>query len=1279
MDLTLLPAPVSEYNKQGTGARFTVRSASSPSYSLNRRPGLRRRAVLEKETKRENREEVPERERDREEVTERERDREEVPERERDREEVTERERDREEVTERERDSEEVTERERDREEVTERERDREEVTEREREGEEVKDKHFTQKQAGTNKEVQTVTKTQARTGNRTTVLCEEKGTSDHKVSRQLNQNGTGGKVIPASGTDKSGNCSAAAGVRGRSEWRSHNLSSRSKSLDWRGGASGPDQGTRVLVISSDRAKVSPKRAESLERSRDRFEGTGSTVMSRVKVYNSTGTGNKCEEKRPMEQFPNEHTGLSRANQAVDKAGWGQSLPSRLRPQSGSGSGLSSASGLRETSASLGPKGGQSIWERIEKLYRSTESGKTEDSSRTKHLSASVGAPVVQRRRSTTESPSSRPLSQRRRVSYEADAEGTFPRRSSVEEKTSSLQNNKTDSCTPPADASSSVNPADRPPGGRRQGQSQVRRQEDGDVLRDRGVQEMGTRSLDRARSKFTVAAQIRSVRAAGSVTGVHTQPHTLFEEETSNSSRDLSGHREGRASGSKDEDRVNSMERKGGLDDINDKTRERTVTPVVVERLKERDQERGSGAKIKEENGMKSSNLTEDVFESSTQKISLKTTEGKKFPEKRVIPSAASVRNKIHQYEALTQRIQSSATNQFHVHRRAFSVPAPLSGVGDGVKKSGSGKEIGGQRDGWEGLREGGLKTGEEGKVTEGVRKCGSGPAVIEIHEDSKKAQRGTNLRSTSLVEVGVRRRNGERRARDVGDREGTEEVGNNRSDDFGKYSRLKDKLELEIPLNTAAKTQNYVNLHIDETDFCKATSPDKSSKTETTSGDAPSSTRRDSADAAGGLLGVPELSGAQSGPPSGVPLPGRDNDRTPTNTPRNSAFLSHRPLVEHTPGPADGERQSTPVSTRSGPTPGRDSLVLPDLVPPAAAAAHLKGEERDDNLDTWVASWNQKIEGWSDDDDDEEGTEKDENSNYDSDSADSSVTITSNMSQSDRRSFCVSLAELCNFSGAEYESDDSDEWSSGRRSASLSSDMSALSCVSVLPSEELDKLLEDVRGLGDTALQNYNNVKVVVLHKEVGVGLGFSMAGGLDQNKPITVHRLFPSGVAAQEGSIQEGDQVLSINGTALCGSGHWEALRTLKRAKTRGMGVVVLRRGGGSTPSKGTAGADAQERTQTQSTNAGQRVCVRLEKQSRDLGFSLEGGVGWDKPLSIQKIFQGGPVNEVYPGDEVREIQGVSVVGMRRLEAWNLIRRLPPGPVEVVLHRPLKPQQT
>ncbi|KAG7282137.1 hypothetical protein CRUP_034884, partial [Coryphaenoides rupestris] len=305
-----------------------------------------------------------------------------------------------------------------------------------------------------------------------------------------------------------------------------------------------------------------------------------------------------------------------------------------------------------------------------------------------------------------------------------------------------------------------------------------------------------------------------------------------------------------------------------------------------------------------------------------------------------------------------------------------------------------------------------------------------------------------------------------------------------------------------------------------------------------------------------------------------------------------------------------------------------------------------------RKQDLKAWIVSVNQKIEGWSDDDEDDDGTEKDEDSNYDSDSAESSVTVTSNMSQSDRRSFSMSLADLCNFGGVDYESEsDSEVWLPGRRSASMSSNASAFSCVSVLPTEELDRLLDD----------NYNDVQVVVLHKDVGVGLGFSMAGGADQNKPITVHKVFPLGAAAQEGSIRAGDQVLSINGTTLCGSGHWEATRTLRKAKSRGMGVVVLRRGGILSPSNEEDGTDELDGAQTQSRDTGQRVCIQLEKQSRDLGFSLEGGVGsslGDKPLSIQKVFQGGPAHQVLPGDEVVEIQGVNTTGMRRLEAWTLI---------------------
>lgn len=166
---------------------------------------------------------------------------------------------------------------------------------------------------------------------------------------------------------------------------------------------------------------------------------------------------------------------------------------------------------------------------------------------------------------------------------------------------------------------------------------------------------------------------------------------------------------------------------------------------------------------------------------------------------------------------------------------------------------------------------------------------------------------------------------------------------------------------------------------------------------------------------------------------------------------------------------------------------------------------------------------------------------------------------------------------------------------------------------------------------------------------------------------NKPVTVHRIISGGVAAQEGSIFEGAQVLSINGTALQNSAHWEALRTLRKAKGQGMAVVVLQ--------SGNSRKDVTEKTGI----TGRRVRVTLNKSSSDLGFSLEGGVGsssGDKPLTIQKIFRGGPMSEVFPGDELLEVQGQSLKGLMRLEAWNLIKKLPSGPVDILLHRPHQP---
>nr|CAD7568815.1 unnamed protein product [Timema californicum] len=72
---------------------------------------------------------------------------------------------------------------------------------------------------------------------------------------------------------------------------------------------------------------------------------------------------------------------------------------------------------------------------------------------------------------------------------------------------------------------------------------------------------------------------------------------------------------------------------------------------------------------------------------------------------------------------------------------------------------------------------------------------------------------------------------------------------------------------------------------------------------------------------------------------------------------------------------------------------------------------------------------------------------------------------------------------------------------------------------------------------------------------------GLGFSIVGGRDSpkgNMGIYVKTVFPSGQAAENGRLKEGDEILAVNGKALHGLSHQEAITVFKDIKS---GQVVL----------------------------------------------------------------------------------------------------------------------
>ncbi|XP_027871246.1 pro-interleukin-16 isoform X1 [Xiphophorus couchianus] len=228
------------------------------------------------------------------------------------------------------------------------------------------------------------------------------------------------------------------------------------------------------------------------------------------------------------------------------------------------------------------------------------------------------------------------------------------------------------------------------------------------------------------------------------------------------------------------------------------------------------------------------------------------------------------------------------------------------------------------------------------------------------------------------------------------------------------------------------------------------------------------------------------------------------------------------------------------------------------------------------------------------------------------------------------------------------------------------------AHSVISVIPSQEIQKMIEEVEALDEETLKQLLDIHVVILHKDIGAGLGFSIAGGCDlENKAPTVHKVFPCGLAAQEGTIQKGDVVLSINGLTLCGVKHMDATAILRQTRSQTLAVVVICKRTNEEEKDG--GNRMGEETVEQETP----LSVDVEKGSGGIGFSLEGGRGsiqGDRPLVINRIFKGGAGEQsgLQCGDELLQVQGVSLQDMTRFEAWKMIKALPEGLVRLVIRR-------
>ncbi|XP_066886951.1 PDZ domain-containing protein 2 isoform X2 [Kogia breviceps] len=220
----------------------------------------------------------------------------------------------------------------------------------------------------------------------------------------------------------------------------------------------------------------------------------------------------------------------------------------------------------------------------------------------------------------------------------------------------------------------------------------------------------------------------------------------------------------------------------------------------------------------------------------------------------------------------------------------------------------------------------------------------------------------------------------------------------------------------------------------------------------------------------------------------------------------------------------------------------------------------------------------------------------------------------------------------------------------------------------------------------------ENKEDIYFIVLNKKEGSGLGFSVAGGTDvEPKSIVIHRVFSQGAASQEGAVSRGDFLLSVNGASLAGLAHGDVLKVLHQAQLYKDVLVVIRKGSDrprpsirQEPPMANGKGSLSRKTSPlepgtgRSTGAHEALCVEVLKTSAGLGLSLDGGrssMSGDGPLFIKRVYKGGAAEQagtIEAGDEILAINGKSLVGLMHFDAWNIMKSVPEGPVQLVIRK-------
>lgn len=165
---------------------------------------------------------------------------------------------------------------------------------------------------------------------------------------------------------------------------------------------------------------------------------------------------------------------------------------------------------------------------------------------------------------------------------------------------------------------------------------------------------------------------------------------------------------------------------------------------------------------------------------------------------------------------------------------------------------------------------------------------------------------------------------------------------------------------------------------------------------------------------------------------------------------------------------------------------------------------------------------------------------------------------------------------------------------------------------------------------------------------------GFGFRVVGGTEEGTCISVGQVVPGGAAADDGRLQQGDEIIEIEGKNVCGESHATAVKLMQQAAANGHVKLVVRR------------KKEMPRSTSMPSNQLNRMLptydVVLTRTDHDgFGFVIISSVH-KNGSTIGRIMDDSPAarcGQLRVGDRVIAVNGIDIMSLPHNEIVNLIK--------------------